>query len=317
MSEDQGVEFRLFIEDLLDQPGVVFQTHVAAVFRAFDGNEFIRLDVAAVGVFGRHNEAVFRTDGAGAVGAGEEFLAVGAAGHVADGLADGKFFHAGLGGSNLCEGAVAVRQGFCNFVIGKIVDTAEEVGVAGDPCGVIVGFKPAESIGKGGAADHCSVVFKQERLVTFGKFRLDLVPEDLGAGAAVTCHAGSFHNIFRAGDDAHAGNDLCERPGNQHGGVRMNNSAGFRTGFVDPLMERIFAGGFVLADNGTVCLDAHDVCRSQGPLVNAAGADPHVAVFVQDREVAAAGGGHAVVIDPFHVADDLVRRMFVVDSAHV
>ena len=96
----------------------------------------------------------------------------------------------------------------------------------------------------------------------------------------------------------------------------MDHGACFRTGFIDAEVEGIFHGGFVFADDGAVCLHAHDVCGGEGAFIHAAGADPHIAVFVEDGEVAAAGGGHSVIIDPLHVAHDLFCGMFVIDSAH-
>src|ERR1041384_7234021 len=61
-------------------------------------------------------------------------------------------------------------------------------------------------------------------------------------------------------------------------------------------------------------MHAHDVFAAQGSLINARGGNPEIAVFLEDGEVAAAGGGHAVAVDPLNGGEDLIARMDVGDS---
>ena len=85
---------------------------------------------------------------------------------------------------------------------------------------------------------------------------------------------------------------------------------------VDGAVEWVLAGGLVAADNCAVGLDADDVVARQRTLVNAAGADPHVAVFVDDGDVAAARRRHAAVIDALHELDNLVLGVDVGVGLH-
>ena len=55
-----------------------------------------------------------------------------------------------------------------------------------------------------------------------------------------------------------------------------------------------------------VWFDAHDVVAGKRTFVHTAGADPDVALIVENGEIAAAGGGHAVAVDTVHEIHNLV-----------
>src|SRR5699024_4205753 len=57
--------------------------------------------------------------------------------------------------------------------------------------------------------------------------------------------------------------------------------------------------------------DADDVPPGQRALIDARRGDPDIALRIPDGEVAAGGGGEALVIDPLHKHDDLICRVYV------
>ncbi|MNU02901.1 hypothetical protein D3C72_2467500 [compost metagenome] len=67
----------------------------------------------------------------------------------------------------------------------------------------------------------------------------------------------------------------------------MNDSLQVGTGAEYHLVEREFAGGFVLADNSAVSLHANNISAVQVAFINARRGNPDIPVVVEDGQVAA------------------------------
>ena len=78
------------------------------------------------------------------------------------------------------------------------------------------------------------------------------------------------------------------------------------TAAIHGLMKRQFYRRLMRPNHLAVRRDAHDVLTAQTPFVNAAGRDPNIAVLVENREIAAGSGRHAVSVDALHHHDELV-----------
>ena len=89
----------------------------------------------------------------------------------------------------------------------------------------------------------------------------------------------------------------------------MENRLDVGAELIDVAVEREFTGRLMDSDYGSVGFHADNVFRAERSLVHTAGADPHIALVVEDGEISAGGGGHSVAVKAFHNKGDEVTRV--------
>ena len=67
------------------------------------------------------------------------------------------------------------------------------------------------------------------------------------------------------------------------------------------------------AYGGAVGLYADNIVAGQGALVHTGRGDPDISLVVHNGQVAAGGGGHALVVDTLHKHNQLVSRMNIIN----
>ena len=157
-------------------------------------------------------------------------------------------------------------------------------------------------------SDDDAVVLEDDArgLVLGGEFGGDVLAQLLAAGQGVGGETDFAADVPRLGKDAGVGSLAADAEAHQRAGMGVDDGGDVGPRFVDAQVEREFRGRRVVAFDGAVRGDADDVLRAEAPFVDAGRGDPHVAVFVPDRDVAARRGGHVVAVNPGHDRDDLI-----------
>ena len=153
------------------------------------------------------------------------------------------------------------------------------------------------------------MILKQNAVVPFFKFGGNQVAEGLASRDFIAGEADVAADLGRLGQKRGIGPASGDAEGDQRRRMRMKHRLDVGTELVDVAVEGKFAGRLVNALDRAVGLDAYDVLGTQRALVHAAGADPHVALVVEDGKVAAGGGCHAVSVKAFHDKGDEIARV--------
>jgi hypothetical protein len=110
---------------------------------------------------------------------------------------------------------------------------------------------------------------------------------------------------------ARVGDFMNQAERNQRGGMSMNNAGKLRTPNPDLLVDGQFRRRLAHAFDLAVCAEADNVVAPQCAFVQAGRGDPHITTWLANGQIAAAGGCHAIAIDPLHRLKNLFSRMLV------
>ena len=161
------------------------------------------------------------------------------------------------------------------------------------------GFKTLVGVHQIFPAQNDPMVFHDDGFVIGMVFELsrDFLTKPLAARRVVGSEPDATANTASLRDDVGVRNFVGDAERNQCGRMGVNDRLHTGTHLVDRFVEGILRRRFVRADDGTICLDAHDILFGQGAFVDAAGRDPHIAAIVHDGDVAARGGRHPAAVD--------------------
>ena len=132
-----------------------------------------------------------------------------------------------------------------------------------------------------------AVIFEQDAVHAFFKFGGNAVAQRFAAGDFVRGETDFAADAGRLGEQRGIRDLFGDAERHQRGGVGVQDGFHIGPDPIDVPVKRKFAGGFVESRDGTVFFDADDVLGAQRALVDAAGTDPHVAVGIENGEIAA------------------------------
>ena len=317
IGNDQRIEFRLRVEDRLEEPRCPAELAAGFVAESLDEHQIFRFDGAAVDAARRDQETLLvNPHSESPFGTGEEHLPVGAAdqfGHLVAQL------HLLARPDFRIEGAevrIAVEHAELNVGIRQVVRRADLRGTVDEARAEIQRFEALERLEQCRTGGAGSVIFQQNRTVSGGKGRRDILAERFAAGNLVGSVADRTADHLRRRMHRRVRNLPGDAEGDQRRRMRVQNRFHIRANLVDGAVEGEFTRGLVAADHRAVRLDADDVFAMQRAFVDTAGADPHVSFGVEDREVSTGSRGHAVPVDTLHDLDDLVARVYEIGCVH-
>ena len=304
------VDPRMGVVDHFEQTDRPARGFVKFAVVILDQHQFVLAHIHAVGPLGGDKELVRRHPyGEGPVGGKRKHPVVGAVNEFHHLRAQFAFMRRVSGGNELRE--LHMLDGTGHFLCFRIkrMKFAYGYGFEFDARQIVQRLKTLESLQKvlSGTAD--AVVFQHDAVHPLFKLLGYPVAEFFAAGDLVGRETDLSANVDRLGEQR--GIWYLLRDAERHQRRRMGMEHRFHVG-TDPIdmpVKRKLAGGFVDTFDRTVFFDANDVLRTQRPLVDARGTDPHIAVGIHDGEVAAAGGGHTVAVQAFHDDGDEVARM--------
>ena len=169
-----------------------------------------------------------------------------------------------------------------------------------------------EGILQRAAAAADAVALQHDAIVAGRELLGDLAAEIVAAGHTVGREGDLAVPAVGLRDDPRVGHALGDGERDERHRMRMDDGGQVRPHVVDGAMEGIFGRRPMAAFDGAVVSDADDVGGSQSALVDAGGSDPHVAVLVEDRQVAPRHGGHLVAVDPGNREGDFIPWMQIV-----
>ena len=316
--DDQGVDFGLRVENRAEQPRGAAQLAAGLVAHALDQHHVLRLDVAAVDVARRDEDALLvDTDRESPFGAREQHLLVGAADQERHLVAQLHFVARADFRVERPEIDVAVELAELDFGVGKVMRRAELARPQDQPGAEIERLEALERLLQRGSRRAGAVVFEQDRRVSGREGRRDVLAERFAARNLIRRVTDGAADHFGGGMHAGVRNLAGHAERDQRGRMGVQDSLDVRPHLVDGAVERKFARRLVAAFDGAVRLDADDVLAAQRALVDAGRADPHIAVGIEDRKVPAAGGRHAVAVNTLHDVHDLIARMDEICFVHV
>jgi hypothetical protein len=89
----------------------------------------------------------------------------------------------------------------------------------------------------------------------------------------------------------------------------MDNGVKVRPHLVNAQVKGAFRRRRIRAFLLPIGTDPHDVLAAQTPLVHPRRRDPHVTVFVPNRNVSTRSRSHLMTVDALHERDDLIARV--------
>ena len=202
----------------------------------------------------------------------------------------------------------------------QIDGLAQSLGIQDGASAELEGFQALVSIGDVVAHEHHAVVLHDDGLVLriLRELGGDLLAEEFTARQSIGCKTHGAADATGLRYDARIGHLVHDAEGHQSRRMGVDDAPEFRAHLVQRAVERIFGRRTVWTDDGPVGLDAHDVGRGQGALVDAGRGDPHVSVVVHDGQVSAGCGRHLPAIDAADDQGDLLGRVheFGIDFFH-
>ena len=302
------------IDGLMQQRGAAGGLALLA-HTVLDAHDVLRLKVLSVHVVGRDQEGAVREAlGERALRAVEQALIVGAVNELAHIAARGALLAADLAGDERVQRRMSLGGVQIDLGLRQLVGRADLARVDFDAAAEVQRFKGHEGVEQILRAAANAVVFHHDGVIALGELAGEVFAQLFAAGHLVLGHGHLAADLRDAGHKAGVG-DLAGE-GERHQRRRMGVQYGVEVGAqsVNIAVEGQLDRGLVRADDLAVLCDAHDVIAGEAALVDAGGRDPDVAVGVADGQIAAGGGGHAILIDAVHDHDQLIGGMQKIKS---
>ena len=197
------------------------------------------------------------------------------------------------------------------LLLSEILRLAESLGVEDGAGAELKGLEALVGVSDVLSAEHHSVVLHDHGLVLRVLLELggDALAEGLAARHVILGEADRAADVTRLRDDAGVRNLMDDAECHESRRMGVDDSLHLGADLVDRLVERILGGRAVRADDGAVRLDAHDVLRGEGTLVDAGRGDPHVTVVVHYGQVSAGGRSETFAVDASDDQRKLLGRM--------